>query len=101
MGCAGPGRTIPCPLEGGRRLLGYFSAGDHFLTALVAYQEEKPTDFQFFNVPAGIVHFAPIDANTVALLEGASAKIHLLNLANGQVTGELQPPASTKWLIGP
>ena len=100
MGCAGWGGTVPCRLDDGRRLLAYSRDG-HALNALVAYDEEHSTDFQHFDLPAGIIHFAPIDADTVALLEGVSAKIYLFDLGTGQVTKELPAPAGTKWLIGP
>ncbi len=100
-GCLGPGRTVPCRLDDNRRILAYSPWDAHSLAGLMIYSEEDPTDVQQFELPDGIVHFTPVDASTVALLEANTGMIYLLDLASGKVTRELQAPSGTRWLIGP
>ncbi len=100
-GCLGPGRTIPCRLDDNRRILAYSPWDAHSLTGLMIYSEEDPTDVQQFELPDGIVHFTPVDAGMVALLEANTGTIYLLDLASGEVTGELEAPSGTRWLVGP
>ena len=100
-GCLGPGRTIPCPLGDNQRILAFNPWDAHFLSGLLVYSEEDPTDVQQFELPEGIVHFTPVDASTVALLEADTGRIYLLDLASGKVTRELQAPSGARWLIAP
>lgn len=101
-GCLGPGRSIPCQLgDSGRRLLAYGPPDSLILRGLLAYSEEDPTDVQQFELPEGIIHFAPIDATTVALLEVNTGAVYLFDLSSGEVTRTLQVAPGTQWLVRP
>ncbi len=66
----------------------------------MVYKETNPEDAQTLDLGEGIVDFAPVDATTVAPLD-ESGTVYLLDLASGDVTGEVQAPPGTKWLVGP
>ncbi len=100
-GCFGPGLTAPCRLDDGRRVLAQRSGGeDNTLNRLLVYSGTNSEDVQTLDLREGIVDFALVESGTVALLE-ESGTIYLVDLASGEVTGELKAPSGAKWLIGP
>ncbi len=100
-GCFGPGLTAPCRLDDGRRVLAQRSGGeDNTLNRLLIYSGTNSEDVQTLDLREGIVDFAFVESGTVALLE-ESGTIYLVNLASGEVTGELEAPSGAKWLVGP
>ena len=68
--------------------------------SLIVFDPADPLSPARFSLPGGITHAVPLDANRVALLDSAGGTIYLLDLASGEVTGELQAPSDTRWLIG-
>ena len=100
-GCTGAGSRLPCPLSESRRLLSYRPPEAHSLSGLLVYDEEQPADAQRYDLPGGITHLTPVDANTVALLNGDNSTIYLFDLATGWIRKELPAPSGTDWLVGP
>lgn len=68
---------------------------------LIVFDPADPLSPARFSLPGGITHAAPLDANRVALLDSAVSTIYLLDLASGEMTGELEAPSGAKWLVGP
>ncbi len=100
-GCFGPGLTAPCRLDDGRRVLAQRSGGeDNTLNRLLVYSGTNSEDAQTLDLREGVVDFALVESGTVALLE-ESGTIYLVDLASGEVTGELEAPSGARWLVGP
>ncbi len=68
---------------------------------LIVFDPADPLSPARFSLPGGITHAAPLDANRVALLDSDGGTIYLFDLVSGGVTGELEAPSGTRWLIGP
>ena len=100
-GCTGAGSRLPCPLSESRRLLSYQPPEGHSLSGLLVYDEEQPADAHLYDLPGGITHLTPVNATTVALLNGNSATIYLFDLGTGSIRKELSAPPGTHWLVGP
>ena len=69
--------------------------------SLIVFDPADPLNPARFSLPGGITHAVPLDANRVALLDSAGGTIYLFDLASGEVTGELEAPRDTRWLISP
>lgn len=69
--------------------------------SLIVFDPDDPLDPRRFDLPQGITHATPLDTDRVALLDSADATLYMFDLASGEVTGELQVPPGTRWLVGP
>ena len=69
--------------------------------SLIVFDPADPLNPARFSLPGGITHAVPLDANRVALLDSAGGTIYLFDLASGEMTGELEAPRDTRWLISP
>ena len=86
-----------------------FAAGPAFpedsvgyvLDTLIVFDAIDAPRTQWLSLPPNVTHLAPIDAGTVALLEANTGTIYLFDLASGEVSGELEAPPDTRWLVGP
>ncbi len=68
---------------------------------LIVFDPADPDEPLQFDLPDGITHAAPLGADRVALLDSSADTIYLLDLASGEVTGELEAPSGAKWLVVP
>ena len=68
---------------------------------LIVFDPADPDEPLQFDLPDGITHAAPLGADRVALLDSSADTIYLLDLASGEVTGEMEAPSGAKWLVVP
>jgi hypothetical protein len=68
---------------------------------LIVFDPVDPLSPARFDLPDGITHATPLNANRVALLDTVGQTIYVLDLASGEVTGELRAPSGARWLVGP